>query len=276
MSKSPVYGFEKPYFENIKKELSVYVNEVYYDDFQNLVFVKNSNDKSAKTILVGAYASENAFLVNEIKDNGEICCASLFNTDDTIINNKAECKNKAGYIKKDGDGIILDFGCSDKKSAEKIAKCGDTLYIKAVEESLGNYFFTNEKAHSLKNIISNLIKKEYSNNMIFVLFREKQKGAYALGKNIKADESFFITFCDDLKDEISYLKKEKNYISEFETDKIPCHICENNISYADSYYLSGGSKYACGIGIKSETMKNGITKFSKNSVNELAKFLGSL
>ena len=271
MSKNPVFGFEKPYFENIKKELSVYVNDAYYDDFDNLILVKNG-DENAKTVLVGAYASENAFLVSDITDNGLLKAVSLTKTEDTIINEKIMCGNKTGYIIKKENDIFFDFGVSDKKSAERIAKCGDSLYIKPNYEIIGNYYYTNEKSYALKNIISTLVKSEYPYKIIFVLFREKQKGAYALGKNIKSDYAFFLTLSDKTTKELSYLKKEKNYISDFKTDEISAHISENNLSFADSFYLAGGCPAACGLAIKCENLGNGTIKFSKNSVNELKNF----
>ena len=50
MIKNPVYGFEKPYLENIKKENSVYVNEAYFDEFDNLIMIKNSQNGITSSI----------------------------------------------------------------------------------------------------------------------------------------------------------------------------------------------------------------------------------
>lgn len=275
MSKNPVYGFEKPYLENIKKELSVYVNEAYYDDFDNLIFVKNGAD-SSKSVVVAAFASENAFLISEITKGGLMKALPLIKTDDSIINKKVLCGNRQGYIVKKENDLFLDFGASDEKSAERIAKPGDSLYIKPEYETLGNYCYTNEKAFALKNIISVLIKNEFPYKLTFVLFREKSKGAYALGKNLKADYAFFLTLSDEPKNPVSYLKKEKNYISDFKTELLPPHISENNLSFADSYYLAGGCKKAVGLAIKCENLGNGTFKFQKNFLKDLNEFFEKL
>lgn len=275
MNKNPVYGFEKPYLENIKKELSVYTNEAYFDDFDNLILVKNGADAS-KTVLVGAYASENAFLVSDITEKGILKASALIKADESIVNQRVISGSRSGYItKKDGE-LFIDFGTDDRKSAERIAKCGDALYLKPEYEALGNYFFTNQKAYAMKNIISALVKNEYPCKMIFVLFRERMKGAYALGKNLKADNAFFLALSDEPKNALSYLIKEKEYISNFKTDSLPSFVSESNLSFADSYYLSGGCEKAVGLAIKCERLEGGSFKFSKNAVKSLTEFLEKL
>lgn len=276
MIKNPVYGFEKPYLENIKKENSVYVNEAYFDEFDNLIMIKNSQKEDAKSVVVGICVSENAFLVTDISEKGEMHSVPLFAPSDSITNERIMVGNKTGYITKSKENYTFDFGADDKKSAERIAKAGDTLYIKPYFETLGNYYFTNEKAYALKNIFDILIKNEYPDKMIFCFIREKAKGAYALGKNIKADNAFFITLFEDIKDDTAFLKKEKNYISEYKTDKLSAYISENNISNADSYYLAGGCNTAAGIALKCTSVGANAVKISKSSVDKLKDFLENL
>lgn len=272
--KYPVFGYEKPYFENIKSELEKFYDEAFYDDFDNLILKKN-NKNSKKDVLIAIYASENAFLVSDIKDDGKIDIVSLFKMEDTITNQRVSIKNKLGFIRKKDESFMLDFGTSTKKASEKITKCGDTLYIKSDFEALGDFYFTNEKAYALKNIMTSLIKNEYPYNITFAFLREKGKGAFALGKNLKSDYAFFLTLTDESKEDVSYLKKEKSYISSFETNLIPCHISENILSYADSYYLAGGSSNAVGLAIKCETLENGTFKFKKSSIDKLNKFFNN-
>jgi len=270
--KHPVYGFEKPYFENIKAELSGLCDEAYYDAFDNLVFVKNK-ENSDKTVLIGCYASENAFLVSDIKEDGTVDAVPLIKPDNTITNERIIAKNKSGFIRKKEEAFFLDFGFDNKKSAEKLIKCGDTLFIKPNYEKTGNFCFSNEKAFALKNILTELLKNDYPYKIIFALFREKSKGAYALGKNLKTDYAFFLTLSEEIKERLSYLKKEKSYISDFSTNALPCHISENVLSYADSYYLAGGSPKATGLAIKCENLGNGTFKLNKHIITELSKFL---
>ena len=272
--KYPVFGFEKPYFENIKAEFEKFYDEAFYDNFDNLILKKNKNG-SDKNILIAICASENAFLVSNIKDDGKIDVVSLFKNEDTITNQRVFYKNKLGYIRKKDDSLMLDFGTSSKKASEKIITPGDTLYIKSDFEMLGDFCFTNEKAFALKHIVALLIKNDYPYNITFAFIREKAKGAFALGKNLKNEYAFFLTLSEELKEDIAYLKKEKSYISSFKTSLIPCHISENILSYADSYYLSGGSPLSAGLAIKCEKSENGTFKFKKSSVNKLNNFLNN-
>ena len=73
MAKNPVYGFEKPYLCEIEKEFIKYADKVYYDDFDNLIIEKNpnTNEENIETVLFAVGISDNAFLVNEIKENGK-------------------------------------------------------------------------------------------------------------------------------------------------------------------------------------------------------------
>ena len=88
MNKNPVFGFEKPYLENIKKEITVYVNEAYFDHFDNLIAVKNGLKDNSKTVLIAAYISENSFLVTDVENSGEVKAISLFPEADTIVNER--------------------------------------------------------------------------------------------------------------------------------------------------------------------------------------------
>ena len=272
--KYPVFGFEKPYFENLKAEFEKFYDEAYYDNFDNLILKKNKNS-SDKNVLIAICASENAFLVSDIKDDGKIDVVSLFKNEDTITNQRVFYKNKLGYIRKKDDTLMLDFGTSSKKATQKILNCGDTLYIKSDFEALGDHYFTNEKAYGLKNIVASIIKNDFPYNITFAFLREKSKGSFALGKNLKSEYAFFLTLTDETKEDISYLKKEKSYISSFETDLIPCYISENILSYADSYYLAGGSPLSVGLAIRCEALENGTFKFKKSAINKLNKFFNN-
>ena len=58
--KYPVYGMEKDYLEQLQKELFVYTDRTFFDNFSNLIAEK----KQGKTVVIGAPVSENAFLIN--------------------------------------------------------------------------------------------------------------------------------------------------------------------------------------------------------------------
>lgn len=272
MNKNPVYGFEKPYLENIKKEITVYANEVYFDSFDNLIAVKNGIKDNSKTVVIAAYISENSFLVTDITDSGDAKAVSLFPASDSITNERIVAGTKTGVISKDANEYVFDFGCDNKKNAERFVKNGDALYIKPYLDNGVSCIFSNEQAFIMKNILTTLIKNEYDYKTVFCFIREKEKGAYALGKNLKSDFAFFISASPDIKNDISLLKKEKNYISEYKSDKLPMHICETSISGADPYYLAGGCNIACGISLKSKNFDNGTIKITKKSLDTLEEF----
>ncbi len=277
MAKNLTYGFEKPYLEEIEKEIMQSADVIYYDDFNNLIVEKkpNTTDENTKCILFAFTVSENAFLVSEIKENGNAVISSLMEYKDEYIGKKAVLQNgRTGYIKGKDKKLECDFGYTDKKTASKYVKCGDALSLKVSQEQVGESIFTNCPSYLMKNIFTQCIKDYYNQKIIFAFIREQRKGAYALGKNVKCDEAYFFTFVSDLKENISFIKKEGTYISAFNPENLSACVLEKDCSYASQYFISSGVKNVCGIAVKKEDIGDGIFKITKKTAEDIKKFIG--
>ncbi len=269
------YGFEKPYLEEIEKELTPFSDLIYYDSFNNLIIEKKPNlaDEKTKTILFCIPISEDSFMVNEIKDDGKAVISLLKGYSDDYNGKKAVTKNsKCGYIKASQKKLECDFGYDCKKTASKYIKCGDILSIKPFNEIIGDAVFTNAPHTVLKNIFFECIKDYYNKRIIFAFVREEKKGAYALGKAVKCDEAYFLCFSEEVKESFAFIKKEGSYISDIETDKNTL-VTQKDISFASQYFLSSGVNSVCGIALKKENIGNGIFKIKKETINEIIKFI---
>ena len=208
------YGFEKPYLEEIEKEISQFSDLIYYDSFDNLIAVKNPNSKEdvTKTVLFCFSVSDNSFMVNEIKDDGKAVISSLKGYCDEYNGKKAVTNSgKCGYIKADSKNKKLecDFGYDNEKTASKYIKCGDILSIKLFWENIGDAVFTNAPHIVLKNIFLECIGDYYNKKVIFAFIREEKKGAFALGKNLNCDEAYFLCFSINSKISIILSKSSR-------------------------------------------------------------------
>ena len=271
------YGFEKPYLEEIEKEISQFSDLIYYDSFDNLIAVKNPNSKEdvTKTVLFCFSVSDNSFMVNEIKDDGKAVISSLKGYCDEYNGKKAVTNSgKCGYIKADSKNKKLecDFGYDNEKTASKYIKCGDILSIKLFWENIGDAVFTNAPHIVLKNIFLECIGDYYNKKVIFAFIREEKKGAFALGKNLNCDEAYFLCFSEDTKENLSFIKKEGSFISDLKTE-LNSFVTDKDISFASQYFLSSGINNVCGIALKKENIGNGIFKIKKETINETIKFI---
>jgi len=259
-----IYGFEQLYLENLKKEIFLNCTSVNNDNFGNLIA-----DKGGDT-LIAIPVSENAFLVNEIADNGMISFSCLREISaDALSHQTVSVNKKIGFISADNK---IDFGYSDKKSVIRFIKEGDVVYIKPVIESCGNAYFTNSKCHLLKSILVDIIKNS-SASITYAFLREDKKGAFALGKNLKMKAAYFLTLVPDLKEPACFIKKEGDFISDT-CGVYPTAVLEKEHSLANSYYLADGCKNAVGVGLRCYDLKNGYFKVNKEDIKSLVKLLG--
>ena len=259
-----IYGFEQLYLENIKKELFLHFTSVYNDDFGNLI-------AEGGDTLIAIPVSENAFLINEITADGIAVFSPLKEAaSDFLVHQQVVVNKKIGFICADNK---IDFGYSEQKSVNRFLKAGDTVYIKPVIENCGDSYFTNSKCFLLKSIVSDLIKNSKT-NMTYAFLREEKKGAYALGKNLKATTAYFLALVPDLKSPACFIKKEGDFIADFPYDMSPVAVLKEEHSLANSYYLSGGSKNTVGIGLRCFDLKNGYFKVSKKDIQDLFRLLG--
>ena len=147
--KHPVYGLEKPYFEQLGKEIIIYTDDTCFDGFSNMVAVK----KQEKKIVVAFCASENAFLVNKIHSDGKVGFSPLFEIPETLSNERVlSSSGKQGIL--DAKNKIADFMVADEKAAEKVVQPGDVIYIKPTCETLGDSYITNQIPYFLKQIFT--------------------------------------------------------------------------------------------------------------------------
>lgn len=270
MLKNPVYGLEKPYLELLQKELLVYTDDTAFDAFSNLIAEK----KGEKTILVGFAVSENALLINEILPDGKVKYSPLFELPETVSNERVlSNNNKSAYI--DAKNNTLDFGVCDEKSALRIVKPGDVLYLKAFVESFGDYYVTNEKAFFLKQILVEFIKQN-SAKISVAFLREKNKGGYALGKNKPSDEAYFITCTEQLPDEVCFLKKEGDFVSPMDIPSLTTAVSKDSLTQANAYFLASGCEKVASLAIRCEKLPNGHFKIKKEAVKKLYAFLENL
>ncbi|MBO5409549.1 MAG: hypothetical protein J6A61_09160 [Clostridia bacterium] len=265
--KNPVYGWEQPYLEQIKKEILIYTDQTFFDGFSNLIAEK----KGDKKILVGFCASENALLVNEIFPDGTVGYCPLWETADTFSNERV--LSPAGR-----QGLInhkekkLDFGTSDVKATARIVKKGDVVYVKPLCETLGDSYITNEIPYFFKQIFVDFIKK--TNTKVSVAFlRETKKGAHALGIHYPAEEAYFVTCMEELPAEVCFLKKEGDFISSAELPTLPTAVSKEMKTPANTYFLSGGCTHTAGIALKATKLPNGHYKIKKSAVEQLFAFL---
>jgi hypothetical protein len=266
-----IYGFEKLFLENLKKEIAENVSEIYFDDFDNLIAQKETGGRN-KT-LVGINVSENAFLINEIAENGLVGFDSLKELDKGILSQRVNVGNKTGFIRcdeKDETRYKIDFGCKDSKSILKFLKLGDAVYIKPVVENCGDAYFTNSKSSFLKDIFVDIIKNS-SKNVCYAFIREENKGAYALGKKFRAEKACFISLLEDLPAPVCFIRKEGDYISDMVLPSEPIAVLQKEKTSASAYFSAGGGKNVIGVGLKCEDLKNGFYKINKEDITKLIK-----
>lgn len=278
MAKYPIYGFEKPYFEELKKELSSFADEMFYDDFDNLCVVKNSNtaQDSSKTVLFGITVPENAFLVSDVKDNGTVFLSSLINVTDDILGKKIITQNgKTGILTGSAKKLTCDFGFFDKKSISRYVKPGDVCCLKPYCEVMGDCYITNNPFLILKNMVVSLVKEYYNKKVIFAFIREGKKGIYALGKNEKTacDEAYFINVCENSDTNISFMKKEGSYISSLTPTELSFSISEKDVTGAIQFFLSGKCEKVGGLAVKCEIMPDKTYKLSKKAIEEMKNYI---
>ena len=269
MINTPVFGFEKLFLENLRRELESNSTDVYFDDFENLIVQKNQNGKNK--FLVAMEVSENAFLVSDISDDGYVKISPLFEFKSSNVGDKVIINNRIGFIVNDDKASLkVDFGVKDRKSAEKFLKLGDTMYVKPFVEQSGDAFFTNSKSFLLKDIVADIIKNTKKTST-YAFLREGKKGAYALGKNVPAETSYFISFVEDLKTPAAFIKKEGDFISSYKIDDDPVTVLKTEKTSAGSYYLASGGKNIIGVGIRCENLKNGLFKVYISDIQDLIK-----
>lgn len=268
--KHPVFGLEKPYFEQIGREIIIYTDDTCFDGFSNMIAVK----KGEKKILVAFSASENAFLVNKLNPDGTVGISPLFDIPETLSNERVLSPNgKQGIL--DAKNKTVDFFVADDKAAEKVVQPGDVLYLKPTCEPLGDSYITNQIPYFLKQIFCDYIKHGAAKISIAFL-REKQKGAHALGIHFPADEAYFVTCAEDLPKEFCFVKKEGDFVSTFDVPALPTAVCKDSVSTANSYYLSGGCEKVATLALHMKKLPNGNYRIKKEAVKQLTAFLESL
>ena len=268
--KHPVYGLEKPYFEQIGREIIIYTDDTCFDGFSNMVAQK----KQEKKIVVAFSASENAFLVNKIFPDGKVGISPLYEIPETLSNERVlSPSGKQGVL--DAAKKTVDFFVSDDKAAEKVVQTGDVLYIKPTCETLGDSYITNQIPYFLKQIFTDYIK--HGTAKISVAFlREKQKGAHALGIHMPCDEAYFVSCAEDLPNEFCFVKKEGDFVSTFDIPKLPKAVCKDSVSAANSYYLSSGCDKVATLALNMKKLPNGNFRIKKEAVKQLTAFLETL
>lgn len=278
MAKYPIYGFEKPYLEELEKELAPFADEIFYDNFGNLCVVKNSNatENADNAVLFGINISENAFLVNDVDDNATVSLSSLMNVTDDILGKRIITQGgKTGILTGSTKKLTADFGYSKKKTVLRYVKPGDVCCLKPFSEVMGECFVTNSPCITLKNLFASLIKEYFNKKVIFAFLREGKKGSYALGKceKIKCGEAYFINVCENSEKNVSFVKKEGNYISSLSPEKLDFLVSEKEITGANQFYLSGKCEKVGGIALKCEIMPDKSHKIQKQAIEELKSFV---
>lgn len=278
MAKYPVYGFEKPYLEELKKELAPFADEIFYDNFNNLCVVKNSNtpESNGEAILFGINISDNAFLVSDVNDNAKAELSSLMNATDDILGKKIITQGgKTGILTGSAKKLTADFGYSEKKTVLRYVKPGDVCCLKPFSEVMGDCIVTNSLCAALKNLFTSLIKEYFSKKVIFAFLREGKKGAFALGKceKLKCGEAYFVNVLENTEKNVSFLKKEGNYISSLSPEKLDFLVSEKEITGANQFYLSGKCEKVGGIVLKCELLPDKAYKIHKKALEELKSFI---
>lgn len=268
--KHPVYGLEKPYFEQIGKEIIIYTDDTCFDGFSNMIAVK----KADKKIVVAFSASENAFLVNQILPNGKVGISPLFDIPETLSNERVlSTGGRQGIL--DVKEKTVDFCTGDAKATEKLTQPGDVLYIKPTCETLGDSYITNQIPYFFKQIFTDYIK--HGTAKISVAFlREKQKGAHALGIHFPCDEAYFVTCAENLPQEFCFVKKEGDFVSTLDVAELSVAVCKDTISTANSYLLSSGCEKVATLALRMKKLPNGNFQIKKEAVKQLTAFLETL
>lgn len=268
--KNPVYGLEKPYLEQLSKELLIYTDNTFFDGFSNLV----AQRKGEPSVVVGFAVSENAFLVSDILADGKVKISPLFAVSEALSGQRVLSPNgKQGILNAKENTV--DFCTGGKEKTGKIVKVGDVLYLKPLMETVGDSYITNQPAWFLKQIFCDFLKTK--NTKISLAFlRETKKGAYALGKNLPCEKAFFITCQKELRQGVCFLKKEGDFVSPMEMKELPVAILEKEASLANAYYTASGCENVAGIGLCYEELPGGQYKIKKETVKELFAFLEQL
>ncbi len=268
--KNPVYGLEKPYLEQLSKELLIYTDNAFFDGFSNLV----AQRKGESSVVVGFAASENAFLVSDILADGKVKISPLFEVPEALSGQRVlSPAGKQGILNAKENTV--DFFTEGKEKTQKTVKPGDVIYLKPILETIGDSYVTNQPAWFLKQIFSEFLKTK--NTKISIAFlRETKKGAYAFGKNFPCDKAFFITCQKDLPKGVCFLKKEGDFVSPMTVSELPAAVLPKEASLANAYYTASGCEQVAGIGLSYEELPGGQYKIKKETVKELFCFLEQL
>ena len=262
--KHPVYGMEKPYLQNIGEELSSCVDEILIDGFSNLIAVKNPKQKT----VIAFSASENAFLVNQIRADGKAGFSPLFEIPESLSHERVlSPKGLQGIL--DVKEKTVDF-----KTKDAVAP-GDVVYIKPTCEAFADFYITNEIPYFLAQIFTDYLKQKTAKVSVAFL-REKQKGAHALGIHYPCSEAYFVTCVENLPQEFCFVKKEGDFVSTFDVPDLPKAVCKDSVSAANSYYLSSGCDKVATLALNMKKLANGNFQIKKEAVKQLLTFLDSL
>ena len=268
--KHPVYGLEKTYLQKIGEELSSCTDEILFDGFSNLIAVK----KGEKKILVAFSASENAFLVNQIHNDGKAGFSPLFEIPESLSNERVlSPKGIQGTL--DAKAKTVEFQEKEAKEAKDALKPGDVIYIKPTCEAFADFYITNQIPYFFAQIFTDYLKQGTAKISVAFL-REKQKGAHALGIHFPAEEAYFVTCAENLPHEFCFVKKEGDFVSTFDIPALPTAVCKDSVSTANSYYLSSGCANVATLALKMKKLANGNFQIKKEAVKQLFAFLESL
>ncbi|MBP3448300.1 MAG: hypothetical protein J6K51_04715 [Clostridia bacterium] len=268
--KNPVYGMEKDYLSQLSKELLIYTDDTCFDGFSNLIAKRNGT----KSVVVGFGASENAFLVSEIMENGKVKVSPLFPVAEACSGQRVLSPNgKQGIF--DAKENTVDFFTESEAKTLRVVKPGDVIYLKPFLETVGDSYLTNELCWFWKHIFTEFLKTK--NTRVSIAFiRETKKGAYALGKNFLCDEAYFVTCQKNLPHPVCFLKKEGDYVSPMALAALPSFISEKEISLANAYFGASGCHNTAGIVLNCEELPAGQWKIKKETVKALFDFLETL
>lgn len=268
--KNPVFGQEQAYLDQLRKELLIYTDDCFFDGFSNLV----AERKGEKQIVAVVCASENAFLVSDIKPDGKVKISPLFEVNEAFSGARVlSPAGKQGIL--DAKENTVDFCVADEKQASRVVKPGDVIYLKPTLETVGDSYITNQLPYFFKQILSEFLKTK--NTKISVAFlRETKKGAHALGKNYPADEAYFITCQESLPHPLCFVKKEGDFVSPMESPNLPVAVLPKEVTPANNYFLASGCERVCGIALNMEKLPGGQYKIKKETVKNLFAFLETL
>lgn len=140
-----VTGYEFQAAEVAMSLIKPYADEVYVDDFGNVIAHKKSKKENAKTIMLDAHIDQIGFMVSEITEEGFLCFEMVGGLDsrlllatDVLVLGKNEVLNgviaTVPFHLKDKktpavpfDDMLIDIGYSSKEKAEEHVKVGSLV-----------------------------------------------------------------------------------------------------------------------------------------------------